>query len=194
MKPMTMVEGFERSGAAGFAGASMCCACDSVGRNPQDRAARTAVRIRKLQRCGEFQSTFVRLAIPRATSLALNCTYRGRNSMMFLRFCNGYFRHITHGSGVPGTYIRGWLRRAAGGPKAETRPGSGDASRPAEFPSFSATSLSGRDRLAVAGRYSSPTQKRAQFAEKRAGFAGRRCGYRPRFETSDAGGWFCVRI
>src|SRR5260221_1086081 len=135
MKPVTMVEGFERSGAAGFAGASMCCACDSVGRNPQDRAARTAVRIRKLQRCGEFQSTFVRLAIPRATSLALNCTYRGRDSMMFLRFCNGDFRDITHGSGVAVTYVRGWLRRAAGGPKPETLPRSGDAPLPAVVPS-----------------------------------------------------------
>jgi len=34
--------------------------------------------------------------------------------------------------------IRRWLRRAVGGPKAETRPGPGNASRSPQFPPFSA--------------------------------------------------------
>src|SRR5438876_2595895 len=105
MKPMTMAEGFERSGSAAgrFAGASMCWACDPTGRNAQNRAvrtartARTAVRIRELQRRGEFPAKFVRLAIPRSTSLNPKCIYAGRNSMMFFRFRNGYFRFILMG-------------------------------------------------------------------------------------------------
>jgi len=85
--------------------------------------------------------------------------------MMFLDFCNGYFWHITHGSSVPGTHIRRWLRRLLAAQKLKRAPVS-NASRSPQFPTFFSRFFIRSRRVRCRRRYSGSAQKRAQFAEK----------------------------